>query len=72
MKIQLVALAPLLAAACAPLPELDMTSAFAAASDPAVGTTPAQDGPVISYTPRKIGEPGNWLDLNYEQAEGAE
>lgn len=70
MKPIFTAALPLLAAACAPLPPLDMSSPPAADAAGPVSIAPA--GPTVNYTVRRVMEPADWTTLNSEQIGGGE
>lgn len=70
MKLIVTAVFPLLAAACAPLPPLDLSSPPAA--DAAGPVSIAQAGPTVNYTARQVMEPADWTTLNSDQIGGGE
>lgn len=69
MKSLIAAAMPLLAVACAPLPELDGQSDLAAAADPASAVSVQQVGAAVAYMPRRIEEPGDWFQMNIDAGE---
>ncbi|TBN38302.1 hypothetical protein EYE42_12795 [Paracoccus subflavus] len=70
MKPLVTAVFPLLAAACAPLPPLDLS--VPAAADAAGPVSIAPSGPSVDYTPRQVAEPADWTTLNSRQIGGVE
>ncbi len=70
MKPLVTAALPLLAAACAPLPPMDMS--LPPAADPAGPVSVAPAGPAVNYTARRVMEPADWTTLNSEQIGGSE
>lgn len=70
MKPIVTAAFPLLAAACAPLPPLDMPPPPVADAAGPVSVAPA--GPTVNYTARRVMEPADWTTLNSQQIEGSE
>ena len=72
MKLILTAAMPLFAVACAPLPELDVSSGFASAADTSSPVSSMQTGPTVTYRHRPVEEPGDWTVMNDEQIGGIE
>ena len=70
MKPLVTAALPLLAAACAPLPPMDMSLPPAANPASPVSTAPA--GPTVNYTARRVTEPEDWTSLNSDLIGGGE
>lgn len=70
MKPIVTAAFPLLAAACAPLPPMDMYAPPAADAAGPVSIAPA--GPTVNYTARQVMEPTDWTTLNSDLIGGGE
>lgn len=70
MKPIVTAAFPLLAAACAPLPSMDMYAPPAADAAGPVSIAPA--GPTVNYTARQVMEPADWTTLNSDLMGGGE
>lgn len=67
MKLILTAAMPLFAVACAPLPELDVSSSFSSPADASSPVSSMETGPSVTYRHRPVEEPGDWTVMNDEQ-----